>query len=264
MSATGSAPKIGKPETSAAAARLPRATIVRREDFTHDLFLLWLEPEIEFNFAPGQYITIGAGGIERPYSIASAPYEPLIELFIEHLPPDEGGRLTPILYAQHVGDTVTIRPKAKGRFTLRADVANHVMVATVTGVAPYVSMLRQFVHDRERGASDARTCRFFVLQGASYRDEFVYDSELRALAERHADTIEFASTVSRPWASRNSGWTGAVGRVNLLVEEYLDRWQLRPENTLVYLCGHPGMIDDARARLIPAGWPVAAERFWRV
>ncbi|MGH9198062.1 MAG: hypothetical protein ACRD1T_20305, partial [Acidimicrobiia bacterium] len=114
--------------------RLPQARIVRREDFTDDLFLLWLEPEIKFHFKPGQYITIGAGGIERPYSIVSAPYEPLIELFIEYVLPEHGGTLTPMLYAQHVGDVLTIRPRAKGLFTFRAGARNHVMVGTVTGV----------------------------------------------------------------------------------------------------------------------------------
>jgi hypothetical protein len=71
--------------------------------------VLWLKPEVEFQFIPGQYITIGAGGIERPYSIVSAPYEPHIELFIEYLLPEHGGKLTPLLHAQHVGDMLTIR-----------------------------------------------------------------------------------------------------------------------------------------------------------
>ena len=39
--------------------KLSRATIVRRKDFTDDLFVLWLEPESQFPFEPGQYITIG-------------------------------------------------------------------------------------------------------------------------------------------------------------------------------------------------------------
>ena len=84
-------------------------TIVRRRDYTGDLFVIWLKPDVEFRFAPGQYITIGAEGIERPYSIVSAPYEPEIELFIEFVLPEHGGKLTPLLYARHVGD----RPPAR-------------------------------------------------------------------------------------------------------------------------------------------------------
>jgi ferredoxin-NADP reductase len=245
-------------------AALPTATIVRRRDCTDDLFLLWLEPSVEFSFRPGQYITIGAGGIERPYSIASAPYESAIELFIEYVLPDNGGKLTPLLYARHVGDRLTMRPEAKGRFTRRAGVTNHVMVATVTGIAPYVSMIRQFIHERESCPQSIDRSRFFVLQGASHRDEFVYDNELRGMSARYPELIQFVCSVSRPGADRNAGWNGPTGRINLLIEDYLDRWPLPKADTLIYLCGNPGMIEDASARLMPKGWSVASERFWRL
>jgi ferredoxin--NADP+ reductase len=244
-------------------ATLPRARIVRRKDCTDDLFLLWLAPEIPFDFSPGQYITIGAGGIERPYSIASAPYEPDLELFIEFVLPEHGGKLTPLLFAQHVGDVVTMRPKAKGRFTLRPGPRNHVMVATVTGVAPYVSMIRQFVHEKENAVGDFNDRRFFVMLGASHQDEFVYDREFHELSQQYPDLIRLMCSVSRPWADRNAGWVGPVGRINLLIEEHLDRWELATEDTLIYLCGNPGMINDASARLRPRGWSLVSEQFWR-
>ena len=254
----------GLQRTSTAAANLPTARIVRRRDCTDDLFILWLEPSIEFHFTPGQYITIGAEGIERPYSIVSAPYEPTIELFVEFVLPEYGGTLTPLLFAQHVGDLVTMRPKAKGRFTRRTGVRNHVMVATVTGIAPYVSMIRQFIHDREDRPAAVEQSRFFVMQSASHSDEFVYDVELRRLSTDYPELIQFVASVSRPWADRNAGWTGPTGRINLLVEEYLERWGLLKADTVIYLCGNPGMIEDASARLAPKGWSIVAERFWRL
>jgi ferredoxin-NADP reductase len=242
--------------------KLPRATIVRRQDFTDDLFVLWLERESPFPFEPGQYITIGVDGVERPYSIASAPHEPLIELFIERVPPEQGGTLTPVLHARRVGDRVTMRPHAKGRFTLRANVTHHVMVATVTGVAPYVSMVRQCLHDRAAGTGGCAGHRFLVMHGASHRDEFVYDDELRRLSEQHPDMIQYISSVSRPSAARNAGWNGPVGRINTILEECLIRWSPPKGDTVVYLCGNPGMIDDAKARLLPHGWSVAQEQYW--
>ena len=159
-------------DTSSIGSKLAAARILRRLYFTDELFVLWLEPNIAFEFTPGQYVTVGAAGIERPYSIASAPYEPLLELFIEYLPPEDGGKLTPVLYSKTVGDVLTIRPKPKGRFTLRTGIRNHVLVATVTGVAPYVSMIRQFVHDLEGGVQ-TEPCRFFVVVGASHPDQRV-------------------------------------------------------------------------------------------
>jgi ferredoxin-NADP reductase len=53
------------------------------------------------------------------------------------------------------------------------------MVATVTGIAPFVSMLRFTLHHGDR------RFRFRVLQGASYQDEFAYRAELQAAAADH-------------------------------------------------------------------------------
>ena len=157
-----------------------------------------------------------------------------------------------------------MRPKAKGRFTRRAGVTNHVMVATVAGIAPYVSMIRQFIHERESYPESVDRSRFFVLQGASHRDEFVYDVELRGLSARYPELIQFVCSVSRPWAERNANWIGPTGRINLLVEEYLDRWRLPKADTLIYVCGNPGMIEGVSARLMPDGWSIVSERFWRL
>ena len=180
--------------------KLSRATIVRRKDFTDDLFVQWL----------------GVEGIERPYSIASAAYEPLIEL-----------------------------------------------VATVTGVAPYVSMVRQCLHDRATDTGGRAGHVFSVMHGASHCDEFVYDSELRRLSEEHPHVIQYVSRVSRPSAARNAEWNGPVGRINTILEECLERWSPPKEDTVIYLCGNPGMIDDAKARLLPREWSVAQEQYWQ-
>ena len=248
----------GKPETVASRlAQLPKAQIVQREDFAEDLFVIWLEPQVPFAFKAGQYITIGSGGIERPYSIASAPYEPRIELFIEHVLPENGGKLTPLLWTQRVGEIVSMRPRAKGLFVFKPQYRDHVMVATVTGIAPFVSMLRQYLHDGPRGD------RFFILEGASHDNEFGYDRELTALAQKYPEWIQFVPTVSRPQSERNAQWRGQTGRVNTLVEEHLSLWGLQPQDALVYACGNPGMIEDIKQRLGPQGWTVLEERFWK-
>jgi ferredoxin--NADP+ reductase len=244
-------------QRAAKLALLPKAKIVKRKDFTEDAFVIWLETSVPFTFKPGQYITIGAGGIERPYSIASAPYELLIELFVEYVLPEHGGKLTPLLWAQHVGDEVSMRTKPKGIFTFEPQYRDHLMLGTVTGVAPFVSIIRQYIEDGQYGH------RFFIMEGASHHDELVYDSELSALAEQHPDWIQFVPTVSRPQSERNAGWQGRTGRVNTLVEEQLETWGLKKEETLVYLCGNPGMIEDVKDRLLSHDWNLKEERFWK-
>jgi NAD(P)H-flavin reductase len=226
---------------------LPTARVTARRDVTPDLFVLHLSPDVDFVFAPGQYCTIGVGGVERPYSIVSAPHEPELELIVELVP---GGALTPRLAGLRPGDVVTLRPRPKGVFTLQARWPVHLMVATVTGIAPFVSMLRDARH-RDVTAS------FHVLHGASHHDELVYREELEA-----NPLCTYVPTVSRPGDPRNAGWHGHTGRVDTLLDGALVRHGLTPASTRVYACGHPGMIADVTARLAPRGFTVAEERFW--
>jgi ferredoxin--NADP+ reductase len=238
-------------------AKLPKAWIAKKQEVAEDLFLIWLRPEVPFTFKPGQYITIGTDGIERPYSIASAPHESMVELFIEHVLPEHGGKLTPLLWGKHVGESLSMRPRAKGIFVFQPKYHNHVLVGTVTGVAPFVSMVRNAIHEKMRGH------HFFVMEGASHQDEFVYDGELERLAENFPEMVTFIPTVSRPQAERNMGWNGATGRVNTLVEDYLAKWSLPKDDTLIYLCGNPGMIEDVTEKLESKDWHVDSERFWK-
>lgn len=243
------------------------ARVVWREDFTDDLFCLWLdlgEHRQELTFKPGQYCTIRLADCKDPknlwraYSIASAPHERFIELFIELVPPPYGN-LTPLLHRMKIGDAISVRPRAKGMFTLDSACKNQVMVATVTGIVPYISMLRDYIHRGESGH------KFFVLHGASYYDELVYGDELGDIMLTTPNRIHFlyTPTVSRPDEERNKDWNGQAGRVNTIVEKSLSLWGLGKEDTLVYVCGQPGMIEDVKNRLLPKGWNVKEERFWK-
>ena len=236
-------------------ASLPRATLVEREDITEDLMVLKFRPENSgYTFKPGQYCTLGADGIERAYSIASAPYEGVLEVFVELV---GEGELTPRMWNLHVGDTMSMRPTAKGLFVMKDQFHHHVMVSTVTGVAPTVSMVRQYIHDQREGHV------FYILYGASYQDELTYDTELAGLAQERPDCITFIPTVSRPDEPRNAGWTGARGRVNNIFQEYLDGFDLPHDDTMIYACGHPGMIASVKDQATPAGWNFIEERFWK-
>ncbi len=236
--------------------KLATTAITRRVDINRDLWKIWLDKPEGFSFKPGQYCTIGVEGIERAYSIVSAPYEEEIELFVELVPPPDGN-LTPLLHDMREGQTVSIRPRAKGIFVFDPTFPNQLFVATVTGVVPYLSIIRQYLRDGESGH------RFYVLMGASYVDEFGYDDELTALAAAHSDTIRFVPTISRPGEEPNAGWTGETGRVNTIVEKYVDKWGLSPADTSIYACGHPGMIEDVKDRMIPKHFDVKEERFWK-
>ncbi len=234
---------------------LPRARLVERIDYTDDLMVIKMEPQgFEFNFKPGQYCTLGLDGIERAYSIASAPHEPYLEIFVELVP---DGELTPRMWRMDIGDTMSIRPRAKGIFLMDRSATEHLMLGTVTGVAPFVSIVRDYIHREHTGH------HFYVLEGASYLDELVYDTEMASTAAQHPPILTFVPAISRPTEERNAAWTGETGRLNNIVADYLKKFDLNQDDTLVYACGHPGMIEASREIVTAAGWRWTEERFWK-
>jgi len=225
-----------------------RARIVSRQDLAPDLWKIRLHPEQPIVFQPGQYATLGVetqGSIaERPYSICSSPEEPDIEFFFELV---AEGDLTPQLHPLGPGDEVLIRPACKGLFTFdrKSGRTRHLMVATVTGVAPFLSMIRTMVRRPEAGH------HLYLLVGASRSWEFGYVEELQGLA-RANEWLDFIPTVSRCW--EDPEWRGERGRVDDILRKYADRFELSPADTSAYLCGHPAMIINARRILERRGF----------
>src|SRR6476660_959588 len=178
-----------------------QARILERRDLSPDLWLLRLDPGGPFKFLAGQYATLGVEQngklIERPYSIVSSPYEQTLEFFAELVP---NGEFTPLLYNLKQGDNLLCRKIAKGRLTLelRRGRIQHLLVSTVTGIAPFVSYVRTLYHDWVGGTSPMPgNHKLYCLQGASRSWEFVYRDELVRFAEE-VPWFKYVATVSRP------------------------------------------------------------------
>lgn len=233
--------------------------ITRRVDVAPDLWSIRVAPGGKFNFRPGQYATLGVQSTdkrsERAYSIVSAPHENEVEFFIELVP---GGELTPLLYNLQSGDEILMRKVPKGRFLLDINGSDkkHLLVSTVTGVAPFVSYIRSLMNDEREGKCPAGN-RLFLLNGASRSWEFGYDQELANIASR-AKWLTYVPTISRAWEDK--AWNGERGRVDDLLRKYIDEWRLTGEDTVAYLCGHPEMIERSKGILRRKGFPKEAIR----
>ncbi|OLE57647.1 MAG: hypothetical protein AUG13_02955 [Chloroflexi bacterium 13_1_20CM_2_59_7] len=228
---------------STADEKFYHAKITKRLDFAPDLWMIRIQAGGEFKFAPGQYATLGVQGpekrSERPYSIVSSPYENEIEFFFELVP---HGELTPLLYKLQLGDELLMRKVPKGRFTLdtKSGRTNHLLVCTVTGIAPFVSYVRTLYKDWKEGKF-AGEQKLFLLNGASRSWEFGYHDELQKFAQE------------APW------------RVDELIRKYADMWGLNGTNAVGYLCGHPEMIEHGKGILKRRGFPKEAlkeEVYW--
>lgn len=231
-----------------------RARITRRVDFSPELWMIRIRPEGPFVFTPGQYATLGLEGeakrSERPYSICSSPYEEDIEFFFELVP---DGELTPQIYGLQMGDELLMRKIPKGRFTLdtTSGRTKHLLVSTVTGVAPFVSYVRTFYKDWKEKGPLPEGHQLFLLNGASRSWEFGYLEELQRVADE-VPWLTFVPTISRPWEDEN--WSGEVGRVDDLLRKYADQWGLSGKNAVAYLCGHPEMIEHGKGILKRIGF----------
>jgi ferredoxin/flavodoxin---NADP+ reductase len=236
-----------------------RARISRRRDIADDLWVIHVDPGAEFRFVPGQYATLGLEGagklIERAYSIVSAPHEKELEIFIELVPQ---GELTPLLYRLAEGAQLTMRKIPKGRFTLDAKSGrkNHLLLCTVTGIAPFVSYVRSLQKEWIEGKFDGAH-RLFVINAASRSWEFGYREEFERAAAANP-WLAYVPTVSRPW--EDTQWKGERGRVEDLVRKYADAWGLDGTNTAAYLCGHPQMIENSKGILQRRGFTKEAIR----
>jgi ferredoxin/flavodoxin---NADP+ reductase len=230
-----------------------RAHITHREEFSSHLWKIRIDPGGEFQFVAGQYATVGVRTpeklIERAYSIVSSPYEEELEIFIELVP---HGELTPQLHKVHVGGEVALRKIAKGRFTLdlKSGHKNHLLLSTVTGVAPFVSYARTLHKDWKEKRLPA-DIHLHMINGASCSWEFGYREELERIAAE-VPWLDYVPTISRPW--EDTQWQGETGRVEDIIRKYSDQWGLTGADTTGYLCGHPEMIEHGKGILKRRGF----------
>jgi len=243
----------GLPAESAAAGRDTGDPRLReRIDVTPDLLILKMERPAGFDYRAGQHVKMGVPGTLRTFSLVSAPHEPHLEFFVELVP---DGRLAERLRPLGPGAAMALGARAKGDLSLDTARSRHLMVATVTGIAPYVSLLRDHF---QRGSGHQR---FIILVGASHGDELGYREELEALAARHPGAVTVVPTISRPQDPRNAGWRAATGRVDVLAATAAEDYGLDPADTAVYACGNPGMVDTVASRFRAAGFAVYTEPY---
>ncbi len=239
------------------------ATLVKREDDSDSLARFWVRPDGEAaHFEPGQYMTIGVYAdhklYQRPYSVASAPEatgEQGYEFYVRLVPIL---RFTTLLWRLPVDHQMRmIGPK--GKFMLEPDDdRTHLFISTGTGIAPFIAMTRQLMHE-------GKPRKTVMLHGCSYQDELGYREMLEDLARNSDYPMTYVPTISRPRDPRNAGWTGFTGRAEHVVSEVCQAEGLEPDSTVVYLCGNPEMILNAENVLMDAGYPefhVKKELYW--
>jgi ferredoxin/flavodoxin---NADP+ reductase len=254
------------------AATLYNATVIGREEINPQLIVLRVRPEgAVFDFKPGQFAVLGLPGsaprveeadredppaaadrwIRRAYSIASSSVEKqYLEFFLTLV---TSGELTPRLFALPYGARLFLAPKAAGLFTLDRVAPDKavILIATGTGLAPYLSMLRTLlIHETRR--------KFVVLHGARYSWDLGYRAELETLA-RIRPNFTYLPSITRP--QEDPHYHGQTGHIQTLITsgvvEAASGVPWDPAQAEVFLCGNPEMIREVKELLRVRGFTAA-------
>ena len=215
------------------------------------------------------------GPIAHSYSIASAPFETEqanhlgFYVVLERPPEAPAGRFTESLcrIERDGDDKLDYVGRIVGDFTLakRAAGFEHVlMVATGTGLAPFVSMIKQLAFEARR---DGGTLTKYTLLTANRTyPELGYHRELRDIEASNTIDLLYLPSVSRPSARDHEDPRMGVGRANNLLRRVFGfpplepnavvpelprerpiamlRNRIDPARTAVLTCGNPAGMSD--------------------
>lgn len=182
-------------------------------------------------FKAGQFFLLDiAPKVSRAYSVASEPGDIGFSMCIKLL---ENGLGSTYLKSLKVGDSVDFSGPF-GHFTLKESTKDIVMVATGTGIAPFMSMLPVLFGN---GFNKPVTLFF----GNTNEKGILYKNKLLEFEKTH-ENFSVVFLCSKP----SPTWKGEVGRV----QQFIREGAFDPENTKFYICGNGDMVMDVREMLL--------------
>lgn len=226
----------------------------------------------EFVFRPGHYTRVGVGktgheGVWRPLSLASGVEDKHLEFFAVLIP---GGELSAELEKLQVNDSVRIDKRTYGFLMLdQLAPGNDLwLLATGTGLAPFISMLREPSVWRDFQ-------RIIVVHSVRHADELAYRDEIHRLAKERRPGDNKAQLIYLPVVTREPGATALDRRIPLLIAdgslESAAGMNLGVEASRLMVCGNPEMTRELRLLLGARGFltsrrgvpgQMAFEKYW--
>ena len=199
-------------------------------------------------FEPGQFtkvaLPVDGAMLARAYSFVNAPRERHYEFYYNIVP---DGPLTLRLARLQAGDAIWLAPRAAGFLVLSEvpDAENLWLLATGTGIAPFLSILK----------SDTAWRRYrgiVLVEAVRHASELAYREEIERLKREHEGRFDAVTFVSREQAP------GALaGRIpQAILDGRLEAAAgvaLSSADSQVMICGNPAMVTDSVAALAQRG-----------
>ena len=216
-------------------------------------------------FEAGQFVRIaldlGGERVARPFSFVNPPEDPVLEFYGVVVP---GGPLPPRRARGAACSALLIADTPSG-FLVLSEVPpaeDLWLVATGTGVAPFLSILRT-------GAPWQRYRRVILVHGTRHAAELVYHDMIQAVGRAHGDRF-----ISIKFTTREKAPDALEGRIPAAIRD--GRLEaagvpISPARSQFMLCGNPGMLKDVAAALAGRGLKkhrrrapgqITVESFW--
>lgn len=212
--------------------------VIEVEHYTDTLFRIRTERPNTYRFTAGEFTMIGIGDndVNRAYSFTSGPYDEYLEFYSIKVP---DGPLTSRLQHIQVGDMLEVGDKPTGTLTLaNLELGGNLwMLATGTGIAPFISLLRdpdtyeQF--DRIHVAWSVRTQAELLAY-----NEFLQDCE-----------INYTPTVTQ-----DPEWWGLNKRITTQISSGTLLTSATPATDKVMICGSMPFNNDVKDMLTAWNW----------
>lgn len=241
------------------------ARVTANTHWTDTLFSIKVQTEA-FDFIAGQFVRLALetadGKVQRAYSLLNSPDDTELEFLISTV---ADGQLTPLLHQLKPGDTVQVSQPASGFFVLDEvpDGNNLWLVATGTGIGPYLSMLGT-------ATPWQRFASIILLHSVRYTAELVYQPLMQQWQQRYGKQFHYQSIVTREHDK-----TALHQRIpELIISGQLQQacGQNLDCQSQVMLCGNPQMITETKAVLESMGLKknlrrdpgqITVEQYWK-
>ncbi len=225
-------------------------TLLDVQRWTDNLFTIKTTRPADYAFMPGQYARLGLEidglMIWRAYSVVSTPADDHLEYY-GVLVPD--GIFTPRLTALKPGCAIWTDKQPYGFMTAdRFTDGEHLwMLATGTGIGPFISILRDAVVWKQFK-------ELVLVHCVRQANEFSYSDELQAMAAASAQgqgaRLQYLRSATRDGELQNDILKQRI--TTLLENGELERaagLPMKPDASRIMLCGNPQMIEDTRKLL---------------
>lgn len=195
-----------------------------------------LPPSVSFPYISGQFGMISHPDVKllanpnmlkwASYSISSSPEQKgHLEFCIGDGSPT--GVSHKLMHLKQ-GDEISIRG-AFGKFLLDESAPEYVFLATGTGIAPLISMVRTLL-------SKGKTIPITLYFGFRFPAQYMYKEELEHLQQKHSN-FKVHVIASRP----DDSWKHAKGHVQDALGHYTSPNKAQAK---VYICGKPEIAEE--------------------